>query len=121
MHADVLEKFNRISALQLVVEKLIVVVLQARIARRIATFAAARAILYQCVGFSEHFFNHAVFIGEPPDVSCAARHIVVNDQRRLLIAKIQATVKVCFRLVRCLHQLLQAKYVGMKHQSSVHL
>ena len=63
MHAKLLEKLNRMLALQLIMEKLVVVVLQTRITRRIALFAAALAILYQFVGFLEHFFNHAVFIG----------------------------------------------------------
>ena len=79
MHAKLLEKLNRMLALQLVMEKLVVVVLQTRITRSITALAATGAMLYDVIGFLEHLFNHAVFIGDASDVSCAARHIVVND------------------------------------------
>ena len=44
-------------------EKLVVVVLQARITRPITALAATGAMLYDVIGFLEHLFNHAVFIG----------------------------------------------------------
>ncbi len=44
MHANALEKFYCISALQVIVVKLVVVVLQAGITCRIALFAAAGAV-----------------------------------------------------------------------------